>query len=876
MAPQRPGVSNESRYTKKVLQNLPGDQKQKGGKKDAKRARVLDARSIVTQTSDAALKNGELDVRAFLRSREFEIKALQKSMQNARGNLSKRALQKVPRGMRRRTASHNVKRLPKRLQKRAAKEMKDGNTPTVTSKMRKPRSARGRIRAETAKRLGILASKKQASMGDDGKKMGVEARCFRSKILTNQLNQPPKPKSKFRKRQIHKTWLPTHVWHAKRAKMTGPQNPLWRFAIPITPTEKSYRPTHRAGGARGAIVWDMSYMSSICLEGPQKSLEYLLKAVGVKEDWLWEDKISKWRDGKRSWTGWLSKNTEENPTLMGSSTIIWCPIESKIKTGIPPPVPEKEPVRRVLIRVHPAAFLEIWTELLRLSKPQRHLIRIQDLRFEIGSIDITGPGSTEALLGILFPYHEPEAPTEPHAQIFKSLVGLTNPATLPYGTILSFTIMDPRLRYPPRTVIFPTGSEQANHNLLQMLSDWPADSFCGSRAIFDHDSRFKAAHLPSQKALNRRKSLAVPGSYPSITKTDPPIPIILFTSRSKQSASSQGTWTLLAPWKCIKPIWYGLVHYPLASGGNPRFGGLRELRQIEFEFKRPWFPSDYPGTKSGFAWEIEERHRRKAEWERRPKGKRVEWGSIDLGNGRKGEIGNGWSCDFEYLLQSGPLANLDLINENKVEEKDSPLTQMGSKDFNMILSNSSLALPLSNTIATVHITFVSRGVARSCARIYRLPGKQGTRDSCSSISQLTARERWLSLLPPDTNCKKAPRHNSKFAQKIGRIPLDTPLPQRVRLLAQSLLQQPPLDYGDQNEQNNINPLVPDEQDLIGFVTTGEYCLANGKGAAFGSLLVCKVLKDIRSGGAKAKKEAKICIVRNSGETVGRLARWEAA
>ena len=89
-----------------------------------KRVKVSNARTILTQTSDKALsKHGDLDVSAFVKAREYEIKALEASMGNSKKALSTRAFQQVPRNLRRRTASHNVKKVPKRLRVRAAKEV---------------------------------------------------------------------------------------------------------------------------------------------------------------------------------------------------------------------------------------------------------------------------------------------------------------------------------------------------------------------------------------------------------------------------------------------------------------------------------------------------------------------------------------------------------------------------------------------------------------------------------------------------------------------------------------------------------------------------------------------------------------------------------
>ena len=92
--------------------------------RNAKRARLDDARSILTQSSEQALnKHGELDVKNFVKAREVEIKAMEASMGASRKVLSSRAFQQVPNDLRRRTASHNVKKVPKRLRSRAAREV---------------------------------------------------------------------------------------------------------------------------------------------------------------------------------------------------------------------------------------------------------------------------------------------------------------------------------------------------------------------------------------------------------------------------------------------------------------------------------------------------------------------------------------------------------------------------------------------------------------------------------------------------------------------------------------------------------------------------------------------------------------------------------
>lgn len=90
----------------------------------AKRVKTSSARTILAQASDKALNhNGDLDVSAFVKAREFEINAMEASMGASKRSLTSRAFQSLPKELRRRTASHNVKKVPKRLRARAAKEV---------------------------------------------------------------------------------------------------------------------------------------------------------------------------------------------------------------------------------------------------------------------------------------------------------------------------------------------------------------------------------------------------------------------------------------------------------------------------------------------------------------------------------------------------------------------------------------------------------------------------------------------------------------------------------------------------------------------------------------------------------------------------------
>ncbi|KAK3994938.1 ribonucleases P/MRP protein subunit POP1 [Cladorrhinum sp. PSN332] len=874
------------------------------GHRSVKRVKFNDARNIRTQKSDAALEDGRLDLQKFLNTREYEIKALEDSMRKCKAANATRVFQSVPREMRRRTASHNVKRVPKRLRARAWKEMIEDNTPTVESRKRRPRTTRARIRAETIKKLRYLAEKKKKkkcqkkscdeSAAAGGRGTVVETRPARPKIRRDMLNEPPTAGSKFKKRQVNKTWLPTHLWHAKRATMTKPKSPLWGFSLPLTPTAKCYRPTHRASGQKGVVVWDTSYMSTAALYGTTEGVERVLKALGLTQEGLWGSRGQKWRSGLRKWTGVLSKQRGDSRRDIAPATIVWNPepptSDVEMDVSAPPP---KKPQRQVLIRIHPSAFLELFEELLKLVKMQTPRLHVEDLRYEIGSIELTGPGSTETLLGVLQPFHDKPETQECHGQVFQSLAGVTNPASLPKDALLAFSVKDPRLSYPPKRLRIPADNGAA---LLETITKWPVGENLKPFDIFSRESRYQASRLPSQKIINRRKGSNAPGQPLQPTAADPPIPVMLLASRSSADGQAQGTWAMLAPWKCIQAIWYCMMHYPLTTGGNPRLGGLEEQRQIAFEHGTPWFPGDFPATNAGLNWELEQRLKRKRDWDRRPRGKRVEWKSLELGAGRKGEVGDGLACDFEHLFGlskpdisstqgTGPSTSdvMDIDTPEKTSDARksslpalSVIQQVSKPSFNAMIGLAATGNPLANSVITVSLSFVARGVASPCARIYRLPTRTAVPALPSTQAEVPAtdplvasgsmpfdlKDQWLAKVFHKSANAKAVR---KQPHGVPRMPPGADLETRKRLLAKSLFTTElpyPRPAANQTDVGG-HPLCPDEKDLIGFVTTGSFSLSEGKGTAIGSISAEKALETLRETGGR---EGRLCIVRNAGES----------
>ena len=583
------------------------------------------------------------------------------------------------------------------------------------------------------------------------------------------------------------------------------------MAIPLSPTEKVYRPSHRASGGRGAIAWDMSYMATVGCEGVEASLIALLKGIGFGGDKEWGLKGRKWRKGTRSSSGWAFERDNEK-RVVGSITVIWnvvsenIPIQPSTETRegstsgerleavkrhamkSASATKQRPTKRKLFLRVHPSAFHQLWTELSAVAQIQRPPVLLEDLRFEIGSIGIIGPGSTEALCATLRPITTSDVTLSHSEQTWSKLAGLTNPAALPLGAMLALNISDPRLTQPRKSIAV-SNAEESNDEFTDLIVDWPPDNTPKQAEIFSQKARIEASRcLPSQKAINRRKSLALPGETPASKDTDPQIPIMLLASRPNTSASSaQGFWTVLLPWKCLDPIWRCLMYYPLSSGGTTRFGGLDETRQIAFERNEPWFPGDFPGTEAGKAWERTELEKRHNVWKRKPPSRRVNYDSLRLNDKAQGEHGEGWACDWEFLLglntdtpdgisnemsqESSNIASSDNAPPTDTgtegvkvaspvnEEKQAPpsraqaiFTQIAPTTVPSIFNLSSVTptIPIFTTtplLATIRITLLTRGTPLPCARIYRFP---------SPTSPLHSQ--WLDLVPHSlhpnnlTNC----------------------------------------------------------------------------------------------------------------------------
>ncbi|XP_076332758.1 LOW QUALITY PROTEIN: POP1 ribonuclease P/MRP subunit [Tachypleus tridentatus] len=249
----------------------------------------------------------ELNVMKYAQSRAKEIASLLAEVEKKSPKLP---MQQLPRHMRRRAASHNVKRLPRRLRDRAAKEI------NKTKSSKRP------------------------------------SRRYR--------RRPSNLLAEYTRRQRQHIWLETHIWFAKRFKMTE----MWGYKLPLHPNDKSVRAAYRAS-VHHVLLQDLSYYGCIELVGTeQKLLQGLSKFTSLETGLTFAAKF--YLKGTREGSVMLYHPTRYPYGAIGPVKFLWKP-ESEDAQMKPP----ADRMRQLWIWVHPSCYDELVTELAAVFELQK-------------------------------------------------------------------------------------------------------------------------------------------------------------------------------------------------------------------------------------------------------------------------------------------------------------------------------------------------------------------------------------------------------------------------------------------------------------------------------------------------------------------------
>lgn len=569
---------------------------------------------MATALAPATSIPAQLDVDAALVARKEEIVALHRAITQARASTNTRAWQLLPRHLRRRAASHNLLRLPSRLRGKARAELRSSHTEPKT------RSAMRRRMAERTL-LGF-----------------VRRRCS----LERRAGRP------------HRRWLETHLWHAKRFRMSvdktlphgGPGS--FGFSLAESPHQKSRRPSTRFL-PHTMMLHDASYHAVLRLRATSKGdavqatkrLQLLLHLAGAAHGW--EDK---WTAGTHLCDTTLlqrprgpqsNKATEWCLAPLAPIQVVWVPphgTRRECHVWVHPAgaadlfrmVQEAlDCVRTVSAkRPPPCAIAQDWRVDVALSHTLLdqaspvvaagtwHARRGRPLRSVHASdndgynrFDLSGDEALRVLGGVLKPVTPTTRKETARQAFFEKWVHAPEPTdALSSHRLLSLTVHDPRLHFPPKKAApFKNSVVHPDDNLA--LAD---------------DTFFAYHKLPTytKGAMDQRRARQpVPGQPLAPTAQDDRIPVVLVPT--PRAPSQAWACTLLVPRGWGLPFWHALVY----SGA--RVLGQDQVRQRQLHAGLPSFPYDWVSTAAYRAAEDGAAAQRKAAYARRPPAKRVNY-----------------------------------------------------------------------------------------------------------------------------------------------------------------------------------------------------------------------------------------------------------
>ncbi|PVG00267.1 POP1-domain-containing protein [Serendipita vermifera] len=752
--------------------------------RERKRKKINDARKINTKPTlgnvvPPALKPlpTSLDVVKFTEARAFEIAAMQTSMKTVRRAASSRVWQSLPRHLRRRAASHNVRRVPQRLRDKARQEM----DPVKKKKLQR-----------------LIA------------KIGKTKRQTRSENL--------------RRRQRDKRWLETHLWHAKRMKMID----IWGYRLAIHPTEKSFRPSHRAA-VHGSILHDSSYTAIIEIKAQLEILKRILGRVcgaqGISASAL------RYSNGSRMCSTEMYDDAAYPFRFIAPVRILWRPDSEKD----PGPPKEKDfrdldpklgDVHTIWLFIHPATYerasaaltsatISIMNIEYRLGMHEfekdkdtgkcRAQVEIADLRGHFNVFDIMGPKSSQVIHGA-FTLEKNESENGPvQKQLWNGLKELRTPASCPRGLVAGLQAYDPRLNFPPKNARISELKTEEKPGLI--VPPCPALATC---KIWSETVRLGLSRPQYKKRdLDERRSKnLIPGTPLAPLKQDDRIPFLLVQQSleaplSTTSDVKSSDNTALHGWTIIAPLGWGMPFLSSLVYTGTRVGGLREVKSQTIESGLPYFPDDFSGTAPGREAQSQKGSESRDKWERTPPAKRPAYEIL----GTRSPFEPDW--EVVCGMQKPSALSDGLEDTQRMEEDPTELWLLyGQNTRDIVAELISSQDPVGTLVESLNAARESRGLPK-----------------LEQISHVVYRGA-LALVR---------------LSMCGRgVPTDMSIIYDISEKERAAWSKKSMGNSDEAFQ-----FLTEENQIIGYVTSGRMSLARGKGLGIGAIALAKLVDSMK-------------------------------
>jgi len=307
------------------------------------------------------------------------------------------------------------------------------------------------------------------------------------------------------------------------------------------------------------VMLDASYNDVIQLEGPEDSLKAAVGRVTCPSE-LFRVRSNFVLQGSKAVTSVLYDDIRDYPFgAVAEVTWMWRPRSKATE------------MRSLWVIVHPSAT-ECAFEILQ-KHCQGQTINAEIFSRQLNIFTLMGPKSNEILSMLKLSMLKLDSSSGAKSSaVFKAVTSASSPAELPDHLILSLTVEDPRLTFPPKN---------NTRSLLHSPAAQPVRGYCSNTdsGIWD---------------ATTRSTLRDTGTFKSFVndKASAPVPILLV--QRPQSSSWGGKfgsgWHLIVPGGWAMAFWNSLVF----AGARPV--GQLEMTSIYDECGALHFPRDFPDT----------------------------------------------------------------------------------------------------------------------------------------------------------------------------------------------------------------------------------------------------------------------------------------
>lgn len=787
--------------------------------------------SAVSSPAPSVKLPAQLFVEKELASYAYETQSLLKAIKSSSGGSSIRAWQMLPRHKRRRNASHNLLSLPKRLRGKGKAELRASNTTPLSRsdiRKRKGRKLRAMIGAYPRRKEGTRKSElidRAATAASNGK-----------------------------------AWMETHMWHAKRFRMSGQEPKMidgkaiqrtdrWGFNLAEESHLKSFRSSWRDEKNAVTII-DRSYdawlrISANARKGTMSDsitvLFSILQKAGFDGEWKGDSiGIHSQRAFETILTSTVGKGEEkrlntdnevEELPLNGSRRAV-----AKVQI-IWPPAQDSSKKQELLIRTHPASIAQVERAIRQAivpglqstnTKAQIDLVRLNNIPHPIISAGSGAKGRRHGKRPVKKKQAAPVEVREIQRRSGKQIIEQLKQNLLREWqrkqAYTVFEISGPSSDKLITKVLVPVETQNDQRHLASRLrSGKGLDGEIISLEVHDPRLSFppRGERKPTKQAVPAavrcEQKLFVDGcSTPTYSSGEIhsrraalPIPgsrlkptskddiISVILIRNRQSPH-QSNWTVILPRGWGKAFWLSFVQ------PGTRVLGQIQLHALQFDKGKPTFPCDWVTTPAFKRWAESESQYAFDIWQRTPPAKRVNFDH----NGIRWPFGG--EALWLEIVRNG--VNYSLGNNNE-------LIKSPAKGSPWLFASGRYSFTLSELV----------GMYRDWIK------REKADDSSLPFVSLILELRHALIVVRLTACRRG-----AFERWDEIHSLSCEGSQKWR----SALQATQDDKYQRDQLQKLEQKGLKDSSHIGSITTGQFALSDGKGKAIGSISLLAYLQII--------------------------------